>query len=234
MSFRDPHFRVYEAIDVIEKRRKRNTVDERTQDLIDVICDSSTDMDLMYAWDKYKQTHARQFLDSFLLCDTPFEMIRQATGVNVNCLRVYASHIFDTSVFRDQLDKLQYIHDVSEYQSTEEARYLRAALTGGGPYLAWLISGRKATLSKEVIQQLMTDAYFKCQVFRNVPLDSPLAREARVLAADAARYAGMLEKIDPQESSEALHQIMIELTHRDDTISEETPGAPKPDQILHN
>jgi hypothetical protein len=233
MPFKDPHFRVYDALEVLEGQRKRKSVDERTNELLDVMGDSSTDLDLIYAWDKYQQSSARLFLDSFLLCDTPPEVIRQATGINLGGLRAYATHIFDNTVFRDQLDKLQYVHDVSQYQTPQEAVYLRAALTGGAPYLAWLISGRKATLAKEVIQTLMTEAYFRCQVFRGVPLDSPIAKEARVLADAAARYAVMLEKLDPQESSDLMNQLTITLTHRDETINAETPGAPKPGQILH-
>lgn len=233
MPFQDPHFRVYDAFEVMKGSRKRKTVDDRTNELLDVMCDASTDMDLIYAWDKYQQTSARLFLDSLLLCNTTLEVIRQATGVGLGGLRVYSTHIFDNTVFRDQLDKLQYVHDVSTYQSPEEAMYLRAALTGGTPYLVWLISGRKATMSKEVLQSVMTDAFFRSQVYRGVPLDSPIAKEARVLAESAARFAVALERIDPQESTELLNQLTITLSHRDDTISKNTPGAPAPDSILH-
>lgn len=233
MPFNDPHFRVYDAFEVMGSKRKRNTVDERTHELLDVMCDSSTDADLIYAWDKYQQTSARLFLDSFLLCNTPLETIRQATSISLSGLRAYSTHIFDNTVFRDELDKLQYVHDVSTYQTPTEAVYLRAALTGGTPYLVWLISGRKATLSKEVLQTVMTDAFFRSQVYRGVALDSPIAKEARILAESAARFAVALEKIDPQESTELVQQLTLALTYADDTINPDTPGAPSPDSILH-
>lgn len=232
MPFKDPHFRVYDAFEVVNRQRKRTTVDERTRELLDVMMDSSTDMDLIYAWDKYQQTTARCFLDSFLLCDTAPDVIRQASGANLGAIRAYSTHIFDNKVFRDQFDKLQYVHDVGQYQTVEEAMYLRAALTGGTSYLVWLLSGRKAPMSKEVLQSLMTDSFYRCQVYRSVPLDSPLAKEARVLAEATARYATALEKMDPQESTELMNQLTITLTHRDDTIDQTTPGAPKPEQIL--
>lgn len=233
MPFKDPHFRVYDAFEVLKGQRKRKTVDERTNELLDVMNDASTDIDLSYAWDKYQQTSARLFLDSFLLCEASLEEIRQATGIGLGGLRAYSTHIFDNTVFRDQLDKLQYVADVSTYQTPEEAVYLRAALTGGAPYLAWLISGRKATMSKEVLQTVMTDAFFRSQVYRGVSLDSPIAKEARILAESAARFAVALEKIDPQESTELMHQLTITLSHRDETINKDTPGAPQPENILH-
>jgi hypothetical protein len=232
MARRDPHFRVYEALDIVEDPRKKPS-DKKVEELVKVITRQSKDEVLEYAWDKFQNSRSRICLNAFVIAEASPDTIRRSTGVPIAVVQAYAAYICDITVFRDRLDRLSYIDSVSQYGDQDEALYLRAAVTAGAPYIVWLLGNQTDETPKEVVRAHMIDGYHRAKAHRNAPLDSIIAREARIWASESSKNAVALHRIDPQESQDALEQLRLKLVYDDGTISENTVGAPAPEDILH-
>ena len=233
MARKDPHFRIYEAYEILENPRKKPS-DKKVAELLEVIAKRSKNDALIYAWEKFQDDRSRTFLNAFLMADTSFDAIRRCTDIPVAVIQAYADYIFDMSVFRDRLDRISYVDETATYGDEKESRYLRAALSAGAPYLVWLLKGQSGITPKEYLQAQMIDSYHRAQAHRDVPLDSPIAREARVWAEIGTKNAVALHKIDPQEGQDALEQLRLKLVYDDGTINENTVGAPAPEDILRS
>jgi len=228
---KDPHFRVYEALDIVEDPRKVPS-DTKVAELVQVITKQSQDEVLKYAWDKFQDDRSRVCLNAFIFAGATPDEIRRNTGVPIAVTLVYATYICDVTVFRDRLDRLSYIDRVSQYGDQNEALYLRAAITAGAPYITWLLGNPTNETPKEVIRDHMIDGYHRAKSHRNAPLDSAISREARCWAAESSKNAVALHRIDPQETHDALEQLRLKLVYDDGTINENTVGAPALGDIL--
>jgi hypothetical protein len=226
-----PDHRVFEAYDALERGLKGK--DARIKAIMEVIRGTSKNSQLLYAWRKYEDSISRIILNSFLLCNATYDAIRRATGVPMEVIDIYATHLFDTSIFDDFLDRIRYITAIAAHASTEEVAYLQAAMQNGPDGIVWMISGKTDMAPKDVLYNLMMDGYQRSRAHRNASLNSELTRQALRWGEFAKACAIASHKIDPREAADALEELRLALTSRDDTISEHTPGAPRPEEILH-
>lgn len=228
---RDPYHHIRAA--EIAREKGTPTGDLILNQLVAVIEGTSTDEVLCYAWRKYRHPTQRNILEALLLADASPELISEATEIPLPVVGVYASHIFDRGVFKDRLDKVTYVEEVSKTLSAREARMLQTALTCGAEYILWLLLGRSELSPKQILRMVATDAHCRSQAHRLAPLDSDIAKEARAWGDQAARLATILEKVDPSDSQDAIESLKLALQYEDGTINESTPGAPRADEILH-
>jgi hypothetical protein len=232
MLRRDPHHRAYAAIEVANKERAK-TDDPKTKELVKVIGGTSSNSHLVYAWDKFSSTHSRIVLDSFLLADTTYDVIRRTTGVPIEVLQAYAEYIFDVAVFRDYLDRIDYVGHCRTYLPREEQAYYEAALTKGSDYIVWLMNGKVTTAPKAALEAVMVEGLFMGQAHRGADINSETAKQARAWLQLSSQNAANLQRLDPKDDEDALSELHLALTHDTKVINKDTPDAPAPDEIFH-
>lgn len=228
---RDPYHRIHAAEIAVD--HKTPTSDPLVAQLVQVIEGTSTDDTLCYAWEKYRHPTQRNILEALLLADANSEQIADATEIPLAVIEAYSTHIYDRAVFRDRLDRVAYVEAVTKTAPPREARLLQTALTCGADYILWLLLGHRDLSPKQILRTAATDAHCRSQAHRLAPLDSEIAKEARLWADQAARLAMILEKVDPSDSRDAIESLKLALQYEDTTINQDTPGAPKADEILH-
>ena len=233
MPIKDPHFRIYEALDITAGKAKQKPSDKRVATLVDILSGKNKDPDLTYAWELFQEDRIRRSLDAFFIGDAMLDVIRRATDIPMPVLQRYNEYFFDTSVFRNRLERLVYIDNVSMYGDKQEAEYLQVAMCSGPAYLTWLLRGKVDLKPKDYLEAHMVDSFFRGQAHRAVPIDSPIGREARVWGENGVRSALALHKIDPQEETNALEQLRLALRHEDVSLTADSKGAPAPEDILH-
>jgi len=232
MLRRDPHHRAYAALEIAQKQRAASD-DVKTQELVKTIEGTSSNADLQYAWDKFSAPNSRRVLDSFLLANATYDVIRKATGVPVAVLQHYADSIFDVSVFRDYLDRVEYVGYCRTYLPREEQAYYEAALLNGPDYLIWLLNGKVTTAPKVALEAAMIEGLFMGQAHRGADINSDTAKQARAWLQLAAQNAANLQRLDPKDDEDALSELHLALTHETNVINATTQNAPKPDEIIH-
>jgi len=220
----DPLHIVHEAMDVVDRNRKGRT--DKIKALAAVIKGESDNVDLCYAWDKFKQNRTRMIINAYLLADANLDVIRQATHIPMRVLQVYTEYIFDMTVFRDETDRVDYVEKMAMHLSTEEHQFYTAALTAGDEYLSWLLRKGPEKAPKEVLKHFMMDSYFRSLEHRNAPLTSDIAHAALSWMKQGAGIAARLHQLDPQDDKEAMEELRLALGFEDTTINEYTTGAP--------
>lgn len=231
MKRTDPHFRAYAALEAFDA--KNVVTDPKIQELLNVIQGTSKNEALCYAWDKFTHEYSRTVLDSFLLANATYDVIRKTTGVPIPVLQVYSSHIFDLTVFRDYLERVEYVGFCKQYLHPREQAYLEAALTQGADYIVWLLNGKIDKPPKAALEAAMIEGMLMGQAHRNVDITSETAKQSRAWLDVATRAATSLQRIDPKDDQDAFMELQIALTHENNVVNAETPAAPQPEEILH-
>lgn len=232
MPQRDPHFRAYMAIEVADKQRAPSD-DPKVKDLVKVIKGTSSNHHLCYAWDKFTDDLSRTILDSFLLANTTFDVIRRTVGTPLEVLQAYASHIFDLTIFRDLLERLSYVRDCKEYMPPEQQAFFEAAMNKGTEYIVWLINGTHDKVPRDALENTMIESHFVGLAHRGVSITSEQARQARAWLETSMKAAANLQRLDPRDDQDALAELKLTLTHTDNVISPEHINAPRPEDIVH-
>lgn len=232
MLRRDPHHRAYAAIEVVQGKRAASD-DPKVQALVKVIQGNSSNHVLTYAWDKFSSDYSRMVLDSFMLADATYDVIRRTTGVPIDVLQAYADHIFDLSVFRDYLDRVEYVGYCRTYLPREEQAYYEAALAKGPEYIVWLLNGKIDKGPKTVLEYAMIEGMFQGFASRGADINSETAKQARAWLQMSSQNAASLQRLDPKDDEDALSELHLTLTHESKVISADTADAPRPEDILH-
>lgn len=227
----DPHHRIHTAMAVMDK--KKTSTDQKVLELLKVMQGKSTFTDLMYALDKFKSDRARIILDSFLLANTPHDVIRRATDVPPAVIQAYRDYIFDVSVFRDHLDKIDYVSHSKQYLPRDQQAFYEAALNQGGEYITWLLNRGSGRPPKEALENIMTEGLFMGQSHRGSDPTSERARQARSWFQLAAQAATNLQRLDPRDDVDALEELRLALTKDNSVQTADDKDAPQPDTILH-
>ena len=77
----NPVHRVETARTMLQLGQGRHP-DPKVNELVACMRGESDDADLMYAWEKFEQPKSRYILNAFMLADTTYDVIRQATDRN--------------------------------------------------------------------------------------------------------------------------------------------------------
>lgn len=212
-----------------EAKAKRDTAKE----LAAVMRGEIKDTELNYAWDLYKDAYIRTIVNSLFLSGAGYDVMARATEIPATVLGLYGQYIFDLSVFRNRLERISFVNTYRQYVTDEEGQFLQAAITCGTDYVVWLINGDPRHPPKEVLNVVMMDGFFRSQAHRSAPLTSELAKQARGWLQDAQRAAVNLQKLDPKDDEDALRELVMTLSFKDDTTNEAHVEAPRPEDILH-
>lgn len=232
MSNKDPHFRAYLAMEIAEGQRTKSD-DPRVKALVKVIKGTSSDHQLCYAWDKFNDDLSRTILDSFLLANTTFDVIRRTVGVPVDVLDKYSTHIFDTTIFRDLLERISYVRDCKMYLDPQMQGFLEAAIQNGSDSLVYLLTGRHNKTPRDMLEHSMVEGHFTSAMHRGAPITSEHAKQARAWIETSMKSAAHLQRLDPRDDQDALSELKLTLTHTNNVLSPEDDHAPRPEDILH-
>jgi hypothetical protein len=217
-------------------REEMTSDDEDVKRLLRVIKGKTTlkkDADLAYAWSKYQGSLTRTILNAFLLAGATYDIIREATGIPMPVLQEYQKHFFDVNVFRDKMDRIEFVEQECQHIAPQESQFLRAAIQSGPDYVVWLLNGRPKCAPREVIEHHMMEGYFRSQAHRGTEITSEVARQAHRWGQTSHRAAADLQRLDPRDDEDALAELHLRLKYDDDTVTQETEGVPAPDKILH-
>jgi hypothetical protein len=191
------------------------------------------DADLVYAWDKYQSPLTRNILNAFLLADATYDIIREATGIPLAVLKEYQKYFFDVDVFRDKMERIEFVEQECLHAAPQEAQFLKAAIQSGPDYIVWILNGQPKCAPREVIEHHMMEGFFRSQAHRGTEITSEVARQAHRWGQTSHRAAADLQRLDPRDDQDALAELHLRLTHDDETVNETTEDAPRPEDILH-
>ncbi|MGD9209179.1 MAG: hypothetical protein PVI90_00310 [Desulfobacteraceae bacterium] len=231
---KNPHFRVHAALAAMDHDKKVS--DPKIATIINAIEGQNVSDAIKYAWEQYAQENIRIILDALLLGGATFSLIQQVTDIPINVLQAYCDYFFDISVFRNRLERYNYVTIMRNHVTPREAMLLETAITGGPEVLLWLLSPGKKTLKHtpvDVLEIMMTENMYKAISARTAPLTSPTAKIGLECSKTAIQAAANLQKLNPTDDIDALAELKLTLTYQDNSISPNTLGAPAPKDILH-
>ncbi len=230
----DPHHRVYAALAALD--RNETPQDPKTAVIARAIRGQKVPAEVRYAWEQYNQENIRVILNALILGDASVSLIHTATEIPVDVILAYQEYFFDRSIFRNRLERYNYVQTVRHHVPPHEAMMLETVITGGPEVLIWLISPGKKTLKHapvEVLEIMMTENMYKALSTRTAPLTSLTAKMGLECSKTAIQAAANLQKLNPTDDVDALAELKLALTHQDNSISAQTAGAPRPEDILH-
>lgn len=230
----DPHFRVNAALAVIDHNKK--TVDPKVATIVKAILGEPVTDEIKYAWEQYAQENIRIILDALFLGGATLSLIQQVTDIPINVLQAYCDYFFDITIFRNRLERYNYVSMMRDHIPPREAMLLETVITGGPEVLIWLLSPGRKTLKHaptEVLETMMTENMYKAISTRTAPLASPVARMGLECSRTAIQAASNLQKLNPTDDVDALAELKLALTYQDKSVNSAMLGAPKPEDILH-
>ena len=199
--------------------------------LFDVLKNGTTSNDLVaYAYEVYGKETEREILQAWLIAGATDAQLFEHLSIPVDVTRVYRVLFFDVDVFRDRLDMLSW---VSEYAkelggTAYGARLLQTAVTRGVDTLRWLFGAGAGELDpQQVLQQAMSDAYYRGKSNRDYALSSKETAMAHTFMNTAVKIASQLDKKKAPDAN----ALLIKLRYRDMTESVET--LPEKQNLLH-
>lgn len=183
-----------------------------------------------YAYDLFQDAQHRAILDAFILAEAGLGTTSRVLNIPSDVLEFYVDMFFDTSVFRNRLEKISY---ASNYEGDAWAsELLRTGVMVGADYLVWTYGGQDKLDTRAVVRHTMIDAFFRGMSHKGNSLTSGVAKEAQKWWATAIKNAEILEKMDPQAAKQAYEELRIALQGTDTTIPAEKAPVPL-DDILH-
>lgn len=232
MKYPDPHHRILEIRAAVEEGATPR--DPLARAIADAVNGTLPNPTLVYAWEKYCAPLERSILEAFLIADTPYEDISRATGVSVQAIQVYAEYLFDLKVFRDRLERIDYVQRQRGYLTVAQQAYLEAALLQGGRYLAWMINPHAVTVTpREVLETAMVDGYFMGMTHRGADPNSERAKNSKAWQQTSLSAAAASLKAAIGETEDAYNDLSVALLERQSVDSAETAGALPPHDIIH-
>lgn len=183
-----------------------------------------------YAYDLYLNTQHRAVVDAFILAGANREAVSKALHIPVLVLLAYEYLFFDTSTFRNRLEKITY---ASNYQGDPfAAELLKTGVMVGPDYLLWTYGGADNIETRTIVRHTMIDSFFRGMSHKGNSLTSGVAKESQKWWATAIKNAEILEKMDPQATKQAYEELRIALEGADETIPVEKAPVSLED-ILH-
>lgn len=183
--------------------------------------------DVSRAYDIFAHTYKRETLESLLLAGATPKEIEKTLGVSSAAAEAYRRLFFDTHIFENALDRIEY---AGSYERSEYGRELKKlAVNVGKDFLCVRLSGGNYTVSPELAKgAIRATAYMMALLAKANPIDSNITREAH-------RWAQVCLKASDDEKDVRLddaQSLRIELEKHEVTESAETTGIP-PEDILH-
>lgn len=236
MKIKDPHFRVYDALDAI--RDGTTPSDVNTQIIMKAINnDPNIDPNLHKAYCLFDNERKRTIVDAFFITGALYDAIHRVTDIDIKILQLYHQYFIDLTVFEDRLDAHDYVQYISRFIDPQNAAILQTAMLNGPTQLQWLYGRNMKERPKYtpliVLENMMLENMHKARAARHLPLTSPGTKVGLECSKQAIQAAINLQRLNPMDDQDALADLKLALTHEDKSINAETEGAPDPDEILH-
>jgi len=181
-----------------------------------------------YAYDIYNSIFKREVMEAFLLATATPSEIHSILQVPENVTDTYEHLFFDTSVFKNELDRINYAYT---YERDDFGASLKKFVIDMGKESLKIKMGRGSyVVDPQYVQDgIRSTAYLMGQMIKANPMDSRMARESLNWAKLGLKAATSVEKEDNKGD---IDKISIALEKRDDTVAEKETGL-KPSDIVH-
>ena len=178
------------------------------------------------AHDIYTHVFKRETLESLLFAQVSPQEVFEIVRVPVAVTTAYCELFFDTSVFEDDLDKLEYARTYTQNAYGEELKLF--AVDMGAEALKVRLSRGQYVVSAELAEDsIRSTSFLLTQLAKTNPADSDITKESHRWAQLCLKALG-----DRNTDNDDVGNFRIALEKHDVTENEEKSGIP-PDEILH-
>lgn len=232
----DPHHLAFAVLEALDEGK--TPTDPKAVELYKAVTgDSPKTQAMRKAWEYFLREDVRWQIDAFFLAGALYTATSNSLGIPVDVIQAYAEFIFDMSGLTNPIDSFCYVSDIRPYVDPNSHLFLQVAVTQGAEWLTWYrskgIKGRVKYAPVDVMETLMVESTFKALSTRQSPITSEAAKEGLKYNQAALQAATALQRLNPTDDQDALAELRLKLTHEDRTISANTEGAPRPEDILH-
>lgn len=209
----------------------RTPADPLEQELYKFLTTGNACAEVIRALDINRHSYKREVLEAFLLVDISPEEIYAILKVPLKVSHAYRHLFFDTSVFEDELDRIDYAHT---YDKDPFGKALKEFGVDVGPESLKIRMARGTYYIKnaDVHSGIRATAYLMGQMAKVNPLDSQVAKESLRWAQLGLKAATTDEESEQEQEARGINQILVALQSKDETLSPETSGI-EPEEILH-
>lgn len=222
----EPGHRYKKIVDAV--RRDNQPADALEFELWKLLKNQDASVEVKRAFDIYQHLYKREVIEAFLLVEASFEEIHQVLRVPAEVTKTYASLFFDTTVFEDELDRIDYAHT---YKGDAFGKSLKKfAVDLGKESLKIKMSrGRYTVKPSEVQNEILSTCFVMGQMVKMNPTDSDISRESLKWA-----QLGLKASVDSEvdEDTSNIDKIKFELDSKDETVDIEKAGV-NPEDIIH-
>lgn len=178
------------------------------------------------AYDIYTHVFKRETLESLLFAQVSPQEVFQIVHVPVAVTEAYRELFFDTDIFEDDLDRLEY---ASTYAQNEYGKELKLfAIDMGAEAIKVRLSRGLYSVSAELAESsIRSTAFLMTQLVKTNPADSSISKESLRWAQLCLKALG-----EKDTGDDDVGDFRIALEKHDVTKNKETSGI-TPDEILH-
>jgi len=216
------HDAVRAAIDA-----KKRPAEQLELELYNLLQGNQASVAVTKAHDIYAHTYKREVMESFLLVSVPAEDIELILGIPAEVTAAYKHLFFDSDVFEDELDRIEYAYSYSRNDYGAELK--KFAMDLGKESLKIRLSRGSYTVSSATVQgEIRATAYMIAQRAKTCNLTSDEAKEALRWAQVALKAS--VE--DEEREAAGIEEISLALEARDETTNADKSGV-DPKDIVH-
>lgn len=186
---------------------------------------------VQYANDLYVDEEHRAIIDAFLLTRCSLAEVAALLSIDAQVLQTYGHLFMDMTVFRNRLEIISF---AARYDGTPYGKELvKTAVMVGVEYLRWTYGDLKQEFDpRDIIRRTMVDSYFRGMAHKGNALTTNVAKEAHKWWQTAVKNAELSERLNPSTGRQAIEELRIALTKKDETVSADKFVVPA-SEILH-
>jgi len=177
--------------------------------------------DAVYSWEVFNNLGLRSIFESFLFSTDNDRLVEDSLGVSATTVGIYREIFFDTTVFKNDLERIAWLQTVPDEDVAKEA--YKTAFHQGFAALRWHYCRDKGRVSLEEAEYtVLTDSYVQYLSHRGKSLTGRTAREARNLSKvvlESIKTIRSKSDLGDNESAESL-RFKFKETRKTATIDE--------------
>lgn len=225
-----PDHRRCAVVEAVESKKKPTDLAGAERDFYALLSGKDTSKvsdSVRRAHEIFSREFKRETLEALLLVGAGAAEVDHVLRVPEDVTEVYRKLFFDTTVFEDELDIIDYAKSISAKTFGGELKQFAVDL-GKECLKIRLSRGTYAVDTGTVIDGVRSTAYMMTQLVKINQADSSLANAALKWAQVSLRAVP-----DEEKSEQAgVEKLQLALETRDETTDEERSGIPK-EKILH-
>lgn len=229
MTKRPDHIRCA-VLEAIERKVKPATLAGAERDLYAILSGkvtAKTSASVIRAHEIFSREFKRETLEALLLAGAGASEVEDVLRVPEDVTEVYRKLFFDTSVFEDELDIIDYAKSIPPDTFGGELKQFGVDL-GKECLKVRLACGKYTVEPGIVLAGVRSTAYMMTQLAKINRADSSMANAALRWAQVSLRAVPEEEKAEQA----GIEKLQLALETRDETTDAEKSGIPK-DEILH-